>query len=386
MTTNTIIQNDPVAEMLERVSDLAASVRSRSAEFERMNDLPGDVFEAIGASGVTRTCVPKALGGLEGRPRDWFEATAEIAEADASVAWIVAQGVVQNAWLSIFAGTDFARQALSDPRALPATSVSGKALLRPTNPQRFELTGKWQFLSGSSGATLIGGLAAVPRDGEPPEMRFVVVPAALAAITPSWENVGLRGTGSHEASVGPIEVDAAQTWVFQTGEAQFAHPLECFGRGTWPISVSAAAVQIGIARRALDEFAAVVAAKRQLLPQAGTDAPLATNPAIQRAYARAEATWLSARAGVAEALDALWEAAQAGPLDPKVGVRCQMAAASAVWLCADVIRTVYTLAGTTAQRDGHPLQRCFRDGHVLTAHISVNEGTLEAIGRGLLVG
>jgi alkylation response protein AidB-like acyl-CoA dehydrogenase len=371
-------------EMRNRVAELGRQVRGRSAEFEELNDLPPDVFEAIWESGVTRTCVPSELGGLEGSPRDWFEATLKLAEDDASVAWIVAQGTVQNAWISIFTGTEFARQQLARDGALPATSVSGKAVLRAVGDGKFELTGKWQFLSGSSGATLIGGIAVVPRDDAAPEIRFAVVPAAHAKVTPAWDNVGLRGTGSHEATVGPIEIDEAQTWVFQTGEARFPHPYEAFGRGTWPISVSVAAVQLGIARRALDEFAAVMRKKPQLPVQATTDAPMATNPAVQRAYARAEATWLAARAGVREALDELWAAAQAGTFTPAVGLRCQMAAASAAWLSADLVRTAYTLAGTTAQRDAHPLQRCFRDGHVLTAHISVNEGTLEAIGRGLL--
>jgi alkylation response protein AidB-like acyl-CoA dehydrogenase len=384
MTATVLSPVSSIEAMHGAVEELAADVRLRSAEFEELRDLPQDVFEAIARTSVTRIAVPRGLGGLEGTPRDWFAATTRLAEADPSVAWIVAQGVVQNAWLSIFAGTEFARQALADPRALPATSIAGKAVLRPAGNGRFTLKGAWQFLSGSSGATLIGGLAFVPKEDGPPEARFVVVPAEQASITPSWDNVGLRGTGSHEASVGPLEVDEAQTWVFQTGEARFAHPFECFGRGTWPISVSVSAVQIGIARRALDEFANVARNKAQLAVQAGTDAPLSANPAIQRAYARAEATMISAREGVLAALEALWAEALQGPIRPETARRCQLAAASAAWLCADVIRTAYTLAGTTAQRDGHALQRCFRDGNVLTAHISVNEGTLEAIGRQLL--
>ena len=373
-----------IKEVREGVSALAESVRPRSAEFEQLNDLPADVFDAIWTSGVTQTCVPQALGGVEGTPRDWFEFVVELAVADASVAWIAAQGVVQNAWLSVFAGTDFARHALAVDGALPATSIAGEASLKRIGEQRFELTGQWQFLSGCSGATLIGGLARVAREDGPPEVRFAVVLAEQARITPSWDNVGLMGTGSHNATVGPIEIDAGQTWIVQTGEPQFPHPYECFRSG-WSIAVSAAAVQIGIARRALDEIATVVRDKRQVPLKAGTDAPLATNAAILRALARAESTWLSARAGVREALEELWEAAQRGTLTPAISSRCQLAAASAVWLCADVIRLAYTLAGTTAQRTTHPLQRCFRDGHVLTAHTSVNEATFEAIGRSLFV-
>jgi alkylation response protein AidB-like acyl-CoA dehydrogenase len=179
-------------------------------------------------------------------------------------------------------------------------------------------------------------------------------------------------------------VGIEQTWLFQVGEPQFEHPYQCFGRGSWPIAVSAAAVQIGIARRALDELAGVARTKRQMVVQATTDAVLSTNPAIQREYARAHSYWLAARAGVREALDGVWQDAQAGSFTPATGLPCQMAAAAAVRICGDIIRTAYSLAGTTAQRSDHPLQRCFRDGHVLPAHISVNDGTLEAIGRQLL--
>ena len=51
---------------------------------------------------------------------------------------------------------------------------------------------------------------------------------------------------------------------------------------------------------------------------------------------------------------------------------------------ADVVRTMYDLAGGTAIYDDSPLQRRFRDAYTATAHFQVNEASRELPGRILL--
>ena len=62
----------------------------------------------------------------------------------------------------------------------------------------------------------------------------------------------------------------------------------------------------------------------------------------------------------------------------------RLAATHGVRVAADVVRTMYDLAGGSAIYDGAPLQRRFRDAFTATAHFQVNEASRELPGRILL--
>lgn len=383
-TVTTVSLPDTLESMRARVTDLAQGVEARSAEFEELRDLPKDVFEQLAASGATRICVPRALGGLEGTPLDWFKTVEQLAVADPAVAWIAAQGAVQNAWIGMFTETAFAREVLSNPVALPATSINGGGTLTPLPNGNYEIAGRWRFLSGVSGATLIGGLAVVQQTSGQPEMRFAVVPANQARITLNWDSMGLAGTGSHEAAVGPVEIPAGQTWVIH-GTPQFASPLAWFGKGIWPIAASVAGVQLGIARRALREAKLVLRGKPQTAGYTGTNAPRSENSGLQRDFGRMAGTLDLARSGVEAVLLELWNEAQSGHVTAATQRRSQSACATAAWQSADIITRAFDMAGTSGQGRSHALQRAFRDGHTLTAHISVNDSVFEFLGRTMLM-
>ena len=70
------------------------------------------------------------------------------------------------------------------------------------------------------------------------------------------------------------------------------------------------------------------------------------------------------------------------PLEARTRVR--LAATHGVRVSADVVRSMYDLAGGSAIYDGAPLQRRFRDAFTATAHFQVNEASRELPGRILL--
>jgi alkylation response protein AidB-like acyl-CoA dehydrogenase len=70
------------------------------------------------------------------------------------------------------------------------------------------------------------------------------------------------------------------------------------------------------------------------------------------------------------------------PVSLRAGLR--LAATHAVRTSADVVRSMYDLAGGSAIYDDSPLQRRFRDAHTATAHFQVNEASRELPGRILL--
>jgi alkylation response protein AidB-like acyl-CoA dehydrogenase len=102
--------------------------------------------------------------------------------------------------------------------------------------------------------------------------------------------------------------------------------------------------------------------------------------------AAAEASLHAARALYYDSIEAAWQAALGGDAPVSVPLRSdlRLAATHAVRTSADVVRSMYDLAGGTAIYDDSPLQRRFRDAYTATAHFQVNEASRELPGRILL--
>lgn len=105
------------------------------------------------------------------------------------------------------------------------------------------------------------------------------------------------------------------------------------------------------------------------------DIPLAT----------AESDLEAARALYYQAIEAAWQASQHEPsVSVETRTRVRLAATHGVRTAADVVRTMYDLAGGSAVYDGSPLQRRFRDAFTATAHFQVNQASRELPARVLL--
>jgi alkylation response protein AidB-like acyl-CoA dehydrogenase len=149
--------------------------------------------------------------------------------------------------------------------------------------------------------------------------------------------------------------------------------------GFFALSIGAAA--LGNARAAIDDLIELACDKKGL----GSRRTLAERPATQAAVATTEAALGAARALYYEAIETAWQASQG---DEGVSVEARnhlrLAATHAARTSADVVRTMYDLAGGTAIYDSSPLQRRFRDAYTATAHFQVNEASRELTGRLLL--
>ena len=94
-----------------------------------------------------------------------------------------------------------------------------------------------------------------------PDWRFAFIPARSALIEDTWDAMGLRGTGSHHLTLlGRAGAGGTPRTPRSLSPPATTGPL-------WRIplitlaAMFLAAVPLGIARRALDEFAAIAARK-----------------------------------------------------------------------------------------------------------------------------
>ena len=253
-----------------------------------------------------------------------------------------------------------------------ASTVAGFGRLA-VDGDRARFSGRWGFNTGSPNATWIGGLALVAdqvTDIGLPRVRWGWVPAARATVLDDWDPIGMRGTGSHSTVIEEQEIPMA--WTFDpyepTTNERGAH--RCLvGNGNWPIATSIAAVQLGNARRALDEARAVIVAK----------APppdfvrLADTGAVQRQLVEAEGLWQAGVATVERELESMWaEASLLEELSPETRVALHRATLTADRLAVRAVDLACELSGTAWLAPGAVLGRCRRDAMALHGHVSVN--------------
>jgi alkylation response protein AidB-like acyl-CoA dehydrogenase len=113
--------------------------------------------------------------------------------------------------------------------------------------------------------------------------------------------------------------------------------------------------------------------------------PLAERTTIQADVGRAEALWRSARAFLYDTVAAAWDAVRAGrELPVRELALLRLARTHAVQAAVQAVDLMHTDAGGSAVYTRSPLERCFRDVHTVTQHVSMNPTNYEVSGRVLL--
>ena len=303
----------------------------------------------------------------------------EISRADGSAGWTI---VIGNS-TAFFAWLDpaVAKELIGgDPDVVSTSMWAPLGHAAPEAPSRFAVSGRWPFNSGCPHANWLQVGVMVTGSGRPggaPDWRFAFVPARSAVIEDTWDAMGLRGTGSHHLSLPGVQVPAEHL------AAPFFEPARHDGP-LWRIplvtlaAMFLAAVPLGIARRALDEFA-VIAAGKVRGPAAQS---IAHDADTQVQLARAEGALASARSFLFDAIARIWATACQGD-EPDLGQRALvlLAANQAVRAGTEAVDRVFRLAGADAVYAHHPLQRCFRDIHAAGQHILFSAGRDQAYAK-----
>ena len=247
----------------------------------------------------------------------------------------------------------------------------------------YRVSGRWPLASGSSHARWYIAGAMLVRDGAPvtgpderPVMREYFFPATDARVIDTWESTGLRGTASHDYEVLDLFVPEHRTLWFQEPPSERG-PLYRMP----PVAMFAtfiAAVQLGIARHAIDAFVELATTKTPAMSQA----VLADRVTAQASLGRAVALVSSARGYLETALQDLWERVRAGRA-PTLGDRgaLWLAAAHAGHTAHAAIDMLYTAAGASAVYAASPLDRCLRDARTALQHICTQDVHFELAGR-----
>lgn len=353
-------------------------------ELETERRLPVAAVDALVEAGMFKLCVPREYGGSQADAATLAGVIEEMSRIDGSLGWCVMIGATSGL-MSVYLDESVAREVYGPADAITCGVFApmGRAVATEGG---YRVTGKWPFASGCEHSRWRMGGAIVTEPAEllpsgAPDVRSMLFHRDDTTIHDTWKTSGLRGTGSHDMSVRDVVVPRERTFSLLTSSPRHAgYELPFFG----VLAAGVAAVGLGIARAALDGATAVVRTK--VAP--GGKRPHSHRELVQVEIARAEARLRGARALLHEALaEAVALVREAGPSDPRVlagRARLRLAACHAATESAAVTAAMYELGGGAAIYSDHPLQRQFRDAHVVTHHVMVSTTALVMAGRVLL--
>lgn len=381
----------PAVDAVAAARALGPMISAAAPRVEASRDLPEDVVEALHEARLFRMLFPRSLGGLELPPAHYVQAIEEIAKADASTAWCVAQTSVcstvsasldhQVAW-ELFG---------ADQRALLAWGPPGRNAKAIAEPGGYRVTGSWQFASGSRHAKWLSGHAPVlEADGTPrkdaqgnPVERTFIFPRTAATITDVWHVIGLKGTGTDNYAVTDLFVPEERTTTSfgrNLAEHREKGPLYLFTVFQL-FGASFGSVALGIARAALDDFVALAKVKTPT----GGRMVLRDNAVIQSQVGLAQAQLASARVFLIDALETIWDGAvQSGKLDLDHRINLRMAATYSTHIAKQVVDVAYHSAGATAIFESNPFERRFRDVHTVSQQVQSHFSIFETMGQHFL--
>jgi alkylation response protein AidB-like acyl-CoA dehydrogenase len=367
-------QTAVVSDLPQRAVRVAELARQHAAWGDREGRLADPVVDALHREGLYGMWVPRSMrGGAELDVVSSLKVIENLSYGDPSAGWVLMASALAIGTGAAYLGEDAVAELFSRDR-LPVIAGQGT---RPgtATPTRggFILTGSWSFASGIKHGTHIHTLGVIEGAGE---ARIFVVPVERSTLIDNWDVLGLRATGSIDYTIDTVYVPEAYTH-FATTET----PLR--GGSLYTIGIIGFAAichsgwACGIGRRILDELAGVVQQK------AGRPGTLASSTSFQEQYAKAEATYRSARALVYETWGDIHETLARGDrLSVRQHTLMRLALAHATWSSHEVAMFAYTASGTLALRSG-TMQHLFRDMHAGTQHITSAPPVFGAIGREL---
>ncbi len=370
------------ASPLEAARRIAPLIRASADEIEAHRQLPRPVFEALADAGIFLMTVPRSLGGGEVTMPEYVRVIEQIALADASTAWAVNQGTIFGTYAARM-DPQVAREIWIDtPRSVVSNSPVPTGQAIPV-PGGYRVCAEQGFSTGCQHASWIAAHAQVYENGVAklkggkPEGLYCLIPKSQVEILDTWDVSGMRGTGTHHFRVKDAFVPTERTVLSAVQSLDTGGPFYKIPR-TLAFACGDATVALGVARSCLNAFYELAGAK---VPR-GTPRLLRDQPLIQLKVGHAEATLLSGRAYLMNAIEAMWEdALTEGPIALERRVAIRLSTTHAIRLAAKVVDSVYEAAGVTAVFKSHVMQRYFQDMHVITQHVQASSSHYEVVGR-----
>ncbi len=359
------------AEAIDAARTLAAAFAEGAAERDRERRLPWDEVERFTASGLGGITVPREYGGADVCFGTLAEVFALLSAADPALGQIPQNHFGVLALLREAGTPDqrarFFGDVLAGHRIGNAgpernrTAITDMTTRLASTPDGLRLTGRRFYSTGAIFAHWIP-TRALDEEGRPVQ-AWLRRDAPGVTVIDDWTSFGQRTTASgsvvfEAASVEPGDVIPVHAFADRPGLAgpvsQFVH----------------AAIDLGIARAAFADALRFVRDRARPWVDSGVERAV-DDPTIHREVGRLATSLHAAEAVVAETAEAL-DGIAAQPVTTASSARASVAVAEAKVLAGEaavgIAESLFDLAGSSATRAAHGLDRHWRNARVHTLH------------------
>jgi alkylation response protein AidB-like acyl-CoA dehydrogenase len=374
-------------EILDRARAMVPTLRSCALQAERERLIPRQTHETFRDAGFYRLFQPARYGGYEMPIGMMVEVAGELGRGCGSSAWIFSNLAVQN-WI-IGMHHPQAQEDVwgANPDALAASSFPTQGGAGRYVEGGLVLSGVWSFASGIDFVDWENLQCFIPKQGGPPDHRFVLVPKSDFTIKDDWRATGLGGTGSKSIVCDNVFVPehrVLNTQLIGGGPSpgSAVNPHSLYKIPPWSVGTKVfSGPALGIARGALE---LIIAEMRMRLSVGGVK--MAELPTVQIRVAEAIAEIEAASALLLKDCDDAMRFGETGERAPiELRARWRLNNAFAGQLCLRAVDRLHPLIGARGIND--PESRfllAWRDIHAAVSQITmawdiqaVNAGRIE---------
>lgn len=362
--------NSPAGEkLLQDVIALQPQFREMAGVTKEDRKVAQANIDALQEIGFFLALQPRAYGGLEISPQEFFRCHLAIAEACMSTAWVAGIIAVHSFQIALMD-----RQAQEDvwgedihTRTSSSYAPVGKVEVVDGG---FKLSGRWGWSSGSDHCTwaLLG--AIVPGEG----YRTFLVPKGDYEILDTWHPMGLDGTGSNDVVVKDAFVPDHRTHKQMDG-FNMTNPGNAVSESVlfdipWAqIFVRVVCTPaIGACKDALRLYKETAQKKVSMDPSKHS-----TDPSTLERISAAENTTDEMEAILMRNFDNMVAAVNAGEqVSVQERAKYRYQASLVIEKSMEVIDSLFSMAGGSSVLAGSELQQRFLDVHTARAHVANN--------------
>ncbi|MGW4234055.1 acyl-CoA dehydrogenase family protein [Streptomyces sp. NPDC004980] len=374
-------ESRPIPADLSRLDEVSASLAATAATYDRTGEFPHEPIQLLHETGLLTAGVDPRYGGSGATFTEVAKILLALGRGDPSTALIAGMTIVphllqtRSPWPEELYARVLAESAerptlLNHARAEPDMGSSTRGGLPATVARRtangWSIRGRKRFVTGAEGLSYFLVWAAT--DEPSPRIGNFVIPAGSPGIevVPTWHQLGMRATGSHEVVFTDVEIPA-----------EYVHELDEPGAapapGTLPGSITlllSSSLYLGVARAAQSY---VTAYGHERVPST-LGRPLATTDRFRQVAGEIETLLTSAEQlifGVADRVDRGLPVRGADALASKVVVVRHVTTA---------VQAGLRLLGNPGLAQANPLERHFRDIQSVGVHAPGEDAALQAVG------
>jgi 3-hydroxy-9,10-secoandrosta-1,3,5(10)-triene-9,17-dione monooxygenase len=372
-------------KLLGLARELAPVFAERAAATEALGRLSPESERELHESGLYRMLQPQALGGAELDYVCLITLGAAVAAGCASTAWTLTNIASHHWMLAMFPEAAQKRIWNENRDALIASSFVFPAAKAEKAPGGHVVSGRWPFSSGVDACdwNMLAGI--VRTEGEEPDHRVFLLHRDDYEIIDNWQVSGLKGTGSKDVRCEGVFVPEHMSVSVANLKGGPTPGSDIHPNPVYRIPVFAlfpailSGTGLGNAEGALDAFLDVTR-KRTAAYNA---AKLAEMQAMQvRVGLAASKLATSRRTMVTLCEQAMADACRGFIPDVAQKLAYRRDLAQATIEATEALDIVNGATGAHALYLSNPMQRRFRDGHAVAAHIAFSSDVaMSAYGR-----